>query len=77
MRLCHEVPLQFIAPFSCFFFRNLLFVRNYEGDFEDLALNFVVVEDHFGVQQVWSEKFPFNENSTLGRNSTTSVLADN
>jgi hypothetical protein len=23
-------------------------VRNYEGNFEDLAINFVVVEDRFG-----------------------------
>jgi len=29
-------------------YKNLMFVKNYKDDFEDLALNFVVVEDHFG-----------------------------
>eukprot|EP00286_Rhodomonas_abbreviata_P029160 CAMPEP_0181295514 /NCGR_PEP_ID=MMETSP1101-20121128/4191_1 /TAXON_ID=46948 /ORGANISM="Rhodomonas abbreviata, Strain Caron Lab Isolate" /LENGTH=1052 /DNA_ID=CAMNT_0023400277 /DNA_START=89 /DNA_END=3247 /DNA_ORIENTATION=+ len=29
-------------------YKNLMFVKNYTGDFEDLALNFVVVEDNFG-----------------------------
>jgi len=28
--------------------KNLLFVKNYEGDFEDLGLNFAVTEDHYG-----------------------------
>ena len=28
--------------------KNLLYVKNYAGDFDDLSLNFVAVEDHFG-----------------------------
>ena len=35
--------------------RNLLFVRSYDGNFEDLALNFVVVEDRFGEAKASSQ----------------------
>lgn len=32
--------------------RNLLSLKHYEGNFEDLALNFTVTDDHFGHTEV-------------------------
>ncbi|KAJ1492532.1 hypothetical protein T484DRAFT_1770889 [Baffinella frigidus] len=41
--------------------KNLLYVKNYEGDFDDLALNFVAVEDHFGAAREY-ELLPGGKN---------------
>lgn len=40
------------ADFDFIFFRNLLFLKNYSGNVEDLSLNFTVVNNEFGESQV-------------------------
>lgn len=40
------------ADFYFLFFRNLLFLKNYSGNVEDLSLNFTVVNNELGESQV-------------------------
>lgn len=51
------------ADFYFIFFRNLLFLKNYSGNVEDLSLNFTVVNNELGESQVSQTKQP---NSTTG-----------
>lgn len=39
-------------------FRNLLFLKNYSGNVEDLSLNFTVVNNDLGESQVSQTKQP-------------------
>jgi len=46
------------ADFCFVFRRNLLFLKNYSGNVEDLSLNFTVVNNDLGESQVSQTKQP-------------------
>ena len=46
------------AYFYFIFLRNLLFLKNYSGNVEDLSLNFTVVNNDLGESQVTKSKQP-------------------
>jgi len=46
------------ADFYFAFLRNLLFLKNYSGNVEDLSLNFTVVNNDLGESQVSQTKQP-------------------
>lgn len=44
--------------------RNLLSLKNYEGDFDDIALNFTVMNGEFGNVEVRNFNTDFSMNSS-------------
>lgn len=47
-----EVDIHHLASLDPEMYRNLLFLKSYEGDVEDLGLNFTVVNNDLGEAQV-------------------------
>lgn len=55
-----EVDIHHLASLDPEMYRNLLFLKSYEGDVEDLGLNFTVVNNDLGEAQVNNVSFfPF------------------
>lgn len=52
-----EVDIHHLASLDPEMYRNLLFLKSYEGDVEDLGLNFTVVNNDLGEAQVNSTSF--------------------
>jgi len=54
-----EVDIHHLASLDPEMYRNLLFLKSYEGDVEDLGLNFTVVNNDLGEAQVNNTHPPF------------------
>lgn len=52
-----EVDIHHLASLDPEMYRNLLFLKSYEGDVEDLGLNFTVVNNDLGEAQVNNVSF--------------------
>lgn len=48
-----DVDIHHLASLDPEVYRNLLFLKSYEGDVEELGLNFTVVNNDLGEAQVW------------------------
>lgn len=54
-----DVDIHHLASLDPEMYRNLLFLKSYEGDVEDLGLNFTVVNNDLGEAQVNNTSFFF------------------
>ncbi len=52
-----DVDIHHLASLDPEMYRNLLFLKSYEGDVEDLGLNFTVVNNDLGEAQVNNTSF--------------------
>jgi len=58
-----DVSIHHLASLDPVMYKNLLFLKNYEGDVSDLGLDFTVVIDELGETKV--SKSPFRQIVTL------------